>query len=269
MFDCNIHMPCSKDTLDGRLHDEGVMLGGDLMHCFDVHLTDLKNYIESGNFMLFNTGLDYSDMSSFVSHVCKVFADACFTILADLNAKQPIEHVHALKKSGVVAIKFHCYFQRISEDQYPKVLQLATAASMLNMPIFIDTSYGSIDMYRYDNLKLAAFLLREIKSVPVVLLHSGGARAMEAFLLADACPNVFLDTSFSVPYYMDSTIEKDLAFAYKRIGVERVLFGSDFPYINFEDALTKTRLFFERNGFSDSEIEIVFSNTPQKVFGRL
>ena len=50
-------------------------------------------------------------------------------------------------------------------------------------------------------------------------MHSGGGRAMEASLHADACPNVFLDISFSVPYYMDSTIEKDLAFADNRTGV--------------------------------------------------
>lgn len=265
MFDWNIHLPCARRELSARWSDERTMTGQDLMRCFDSHLPILKKNIGSGNFMLFDPGLDYSDVSSFISHALRSFGDASFTILGDLKAEQPIEHVHALKNSGISAIKFHCYFQRISEEQFPRVLQLATAAADRNMPILIDTSYGSTDMYRYDNLKLAAVLLKEVSSVPIVLLHSGGARAIEAFLLADACPNVYLDTSFSVPYYMGSTIEKDLAFAYKRIGVERVLYGSDFPYVGMDDSLQKTQEFFTRNGFKDSEIDVVISNSFSKV----
>jgi len=265
MFDWNIHLPCARSDLSVRWGDERTMIGPELVACFDLHLPILKMNIDSGNFMLFNPDLDYSDVSSFVSHARRTFADASFTILGDLNAKQPTEHVHALKNSGISALKFHCYFQGISEEQFPKVLQLAAAAAELNMPILIDTSYGSTDMYRYDNLRLAAILLKEVTSVPVVLLHSGGARAIEAFLLADACPNVYLDTSFSVPYYMDSTIEKDLAFAYKRIGVERILYGSDFPYITMDESLQKTQDFFARNGFTDSEMDVVMSNSFSKV----
>ena len=269
MFDWNIHLPCKKDDLLARLLDEGCMTTDQLIYCFNQYKSSIQHAVGTGNFMIFNSALKYEDINYLSGELRRGFSDSFITILADLSIANPREHVKNLKSNGVDAIKFHCYFQRISENFFRTSLEYSVAAADLNMPILIDSSYGSTEMYSYDSLKLAAFLLREIKSVPVVLLHSGGARAMEAFLLADACPNVFLDTSFSVPYYMDSTIEKDLAFAYKRIGVERVLFGSDFPYISFEDALFKTRLFFERNGFSDTEIEIVFSNTPQRVFGRL
>jgi len=266
MFDWNIHLPCRKSSdLQGRLLDEFTMTSDQLISCLNHYSPSIHNAVSTGNFMIFNHSLEYESVKLLSSEFRRDFSGSLVTFLADLNSSTPFESVKKLNSSGVDAIKFHCYAQKISEKFYGVALEYSRAAEDFNMPIFIDTSYGSVDMYCYDNLKLAAFLLSEIKSVPVVLLHSGGARAMEAFLLADACPNVFLDTSFSVPYYMDSTIEKDLAFAYKRIGVERVLFGSDFPYINFEDALSKTRLFFERNGFLDSEIEIVFSNTPQKV----
>ena len=141
-------------------------------------------------------------------------------------------------------------FQKISEQYFDKAREVSIVASKLNMPILIDTSYGSVNMYQYDNLKLAAHILRHVKNVPVVLLHSGGARAMEAMLLAESCSNVFLDTSFSVFYYEGSSIESDLAFAYKRIGLERVLYGSDFPYVSLEDSVASTRNFLIRNEFS-------------------
>lgn len=118
-------------------------------------------------------------------------------------------------------------------------------------------------------MTLAASILKSVNDVPVMFVRSGSARAIEAFLLANAFLNVLLVASFSVLYFVDSTINKDLAFTYKRIGAERVVFGSYFPYVGFEDVLSKTRLFFERNGFSDSEINTVFLNRPQEGFGRL
>ena len=266
MFDFNIHLPCGGDALTERLCDEGSMSGYELSKCFNYYLPAMEGCIDSANFMLFNESLSTDDASSFSSLVRSHFKSARFTILGDIHADDSAEKLSSLKESGVDAVKFHCYFQSIRESDFPKVMHLAKTAVELNMPIFIDASYGSTGMYCYDNLKLAAYVLEEIKTVPVVLLHSGGARAMEAFLLADACPNVFLDTSFSVPYYLGSSIETDLAFAYKKVGSERVIYGSDFPYISFEESLSKTKLFFERNKFSESDCETIFSGISQRLF---
>lgn len=269
MFDWNVHLPCRSDSLNKRWNDERTMTADELLGCSYLYLDAVNKVATSANFMIFNESLDYCQVSKFCLGIREILPDANVTMLLDISVSSASEHIQRLMESGINAVTFHSYFQKITDDHSSGVFGLAKAAASFNMPILIDSSYGSTDMYLCNNLSLAASVLSEINDVPVVLMHSGGARALEAFLLADACPNVFLDTSFSVPYYMDSTIEQDLAFAYKRIGVERVLFGSDFPYISFEDALSKTRLFFERNGFSDSEIEIVFSNSPQKAFGRL
>ena len=121
-------------------------------------------------------------------------------------------------------------------------------------------------MYQYDNLRLAAFLLEEITSIPVVLLHSGGARILEAFLLAGACPNVYLESSFSLPYYIGSSVEQDMAFAYKRVS-EKVIYGSDFPYVDMATSLKTFLKFVKDWEFTDAEIEGFLSLNVKKVFG--
>ena len=269
MFDWNVHLPCASESLEQRWHDERTMTADGLLDCFQKYINAAQTTNINANFMIFNEVLDYDDVREFCTGVRQVLPDANVTMLFDFTASNPTDHIRNLLESGVNSVTFHSYFQKITDDLHSCVLGVAKAAASLEVPILIDSSYGSTDMYRCNNLTLAASILSEVSSVPVVLMHSGGARAMEAFLLADVCPNVFLDTSFSVPYYMGSTIEKDLAFAYRKIGVDRVLFGSDFPYVNLQDSIIKTRLFFERNGFSDAEIDTAFSNTPKKVFGRL
>lgn len=238
----------------------------ELLTCFKYHLPALKEKIDAGNFMLFNEKLSPVEAAVFTSAVRKEFPQARFTVLGNIHNQAEADRLESLKKAGIDAVKFHCYFQEIDESDFPKVLALARVAVDLEMPIFIDTSYGSTGMYRYDNLKLAAFLLEEITTVPVVLLHSGGARVLEAFLLADACPNVYLETSFSLPYYLGSSVERDLAFAYKKIS-ERVIYGSDFPYVDMGTSISKFMTFLKSWGFSEAHIEGFLNTNVKKVFG--
>ena len=266
MFDCNIHLPCGKDDLDDRLCDEGSMGQRELLTCFKHHLPALKEKIDAGNFMLFNENLSPVEATVFTSVVREAFSEARFTVLGNIHNQAEADRLESLKKAGIDAVKFHCYFQKIDESDYPQVLALARVAIDLEIPIFIDTSYGSTGMYHYDNLKLAAFLLEEITTVPVVLLHSGGARALEAFLLADACPNVYLETSFSLPYYLGSSVERDLAFSYKKIS-ERVIYGSDFPYVDMDTSIDKFLTFSQNWGFSESQVEGFLNTNVKKVFG--
>ena len=261
MFDWNVHLPCGKTDLDEQLLDEGSMQLPDLIRCFNKHYSSLSKNVSACNFMLFNSKMSHDDISDFSQHVKSKMPGSLLTILVDFDFKKAASYVDNLKRAGVDAIKFHCYFQKISQQLYDKALEVSIEASKRNMPIMIDTSYGSVDMYQYDNLKLAAYILRQVKNVPVVLLHSGGARAMQAMLLAESCSNVFLDTSFSVTYYKGSSIESDLAFAYKRIGLGRVLYGSDFPYVSLEDSVDSTRNFLIRNEFSTNQISTFFGRT--------
>jgi predicted TIM-barrel fold metal-dependent hydrolase len=77
--------------------------------------------------------------------------------------------------------------------------------------------------------------------------------------------NVMLDTSFSLNYYLGSSIEKDYAFAYRRLGAKRVLFGSDVPYVNFENVFSEQLDFFNRFGFSSEDLENIFYKNAMRL----
>ena len=266
MFDCNIHLPCGANGLEERLCDEDCMGIEKLLFCFEQHLPFLQDNINAGNFMLFNTSLSINEANTFCLAVRKIFSNARFTILLDIHTPREAERLRLMKEAGIDAVKFHCYIQKIGEPDFQRVLELAKVAADINLPIFLDTSFGTSGMYRYDNLKLAAFLLEEITSVPLVLLHSGGARILEAFLLAEACSNVFLDTSFSLPYYLGSSVERDMAFSYKKIP-ERVIYGSDYPYVDMNTSFGAFTKFSENWNFSDAAIQGFLSANARKVFG--
>lgn len=237
-----------------------------LTDCFEHHLQAIRENSQGANFMLFNQSLDAKEAEEFTNRVRYDIPNARFTLLADPAVLTGSSELQEMKSAGIDAIKYHCYVQKISAEGFPAAIALAEHAEQLGMPVFIDTSFGSTKMYRYDNLRLAAALLDRVTSVPVILLHSGGARAMEAMLLAESAQNVFLDMSFSVPYYLGSRLENDLSFAYKKIGPERVLYGSDHPYVGFDQSMSSAMSFFERNDFSDADRTAIFLDTAQRLF---
>lgn len=266
MFDCNIHLPCGSDGLDERWCDEGTMGGDELSNCFNHHYPILREKITAGNFMLFNEALNAQDANVFTSLVRKEFLQARFTILGNFRSSDGIKQLQDLNSSGIDAVKFHCYFQSITESDFSDVLTMAIAAANLHMPIFIDTSYGSLGMYQNDNLKLASYLLEKIDNVPIVLLHSGGARVLEAHLLADACPNAYLETSFTLPYYLGSSVERDLAFSYKKLS-EKVVYGSDFPYVEMDKSIKTFHKFMQNWDFTEQQIDNILNTNSTKIFG--
>lgn len=70
----------------------------------------------------------------------------------------------------------------------------------------------------------------DFPEVPVVLGHMGGRLTVDAVLIAERAPNIYLETSDHM--YRLGTMAK-------RIGMERVLFGSNVPFSSPEVELYK------------------------------
>ncbi len=262
-FDSNIHLPSPKLGSCGKMLDQELSLSGEtLVEHLNQAITSAKGASIGANFMIFNQWLHCSEIRSLSRLSARIENFKCYlTLLASPRQILSIDTLSDYKECGVRAIKFHSYIQKISNNDYSAYIKLAKSAEMLKMPIFIDASYGSLKMYEYDNLELVSLVAQSVENVPIVILHSGGARALEALLLAESAQNIFLDMSFSIHYYKNSTIEQDFAFAYKKIGASRVFYGSDHPYINHENALNSATEFMSKYKFNDQEMKAMLCDT--------
>ena len=253
-FDFNIHL-YSKDTgdIESQIKSDTELTAKDLCVNFKKNLDHFKsNGVLSGNFHLFNSDIVYDKhLGTFFSEVNSKLPGSLFTILCDFRKIDKLEYLKKIKDLGFHFIKFHSYVQKIHESDYNDVLDCALIAESLKLGICIDTSYGTANMYEYDNLKLTAFLLRKVNITPIILLHSGGSRVLEAMLLADHNKNIYLETSLSIHFYNGSSIKKDFAFAYKKIGLDRVLYASDFPYQRMHDSIKTFDVFCNENQISE------------------
>jgi len=95
----------------------------------------------------------------------------------------------------------------------------------LDLPSPFDIRFGN-------PLDLHAIALK-FSSVPIIVPHFGAGMLREALMLADLCPNVYLDTSSSngwIRYTPGLTLEQVFDTALKTIGPDRLLFGTDSSF---------------------------------------
>lgn len=100
------------------------------------------------------------------------------------------------------------------------------ARKKLGLPSRFDMRFSNpLDLY-----KLAA----EFTAARFIVPHFGAGMFREALMLADLCPNVFLDTSSTNGWIKYQSTPIDLATVYRRAldvaGHERLLFGTDSSF---------------------------------------
>jgi predicted TIM-barrel fold metal-dependent hydrolase len=115
--------------------------------------------------------------------------------------------------AGTIAVFAHCGVLSVGVR---KKLQLPSAFEM-----------------RFGNpLDLHGHALKH-PGVPIIIPHFGAGMLREALMLADCCPNVYLDTSSSnswIKYIPGLTLEQVFKAALDVIGPERLVFGTDSSF---------------------------------------
>lgn len=265
-FDFNIHLPFLKsDDVNDIIKQDLNLNCNDLIKGFEMHLNNISK-CKGANFLLFNTKLFDEDVSEFFKLSKAKFKESYYTALVDFRDENVYNYIDNLKTSGVNAIMFNSYLQQISENEFSRVISACKYASKNELIVCIDGSYGTSKMYAYDNIKLACLVADEVTDTPIVIVHSGGYRVIEAMLLAADKKNVWLDTSFSLPYYINSSIEQDFAFVLKQLNCDRIVFGSDYPYMEVEKTLEQHLNFFRKYSFSEEEQEKILFRNAFKLF---
>ena len=127
----------------------------------------------------------------------------------------------------------------------PEFESLMSALAFYDMPVMFEEDFGVTVEFvaRYDHLKII---------VPHMGAFSGGEENVMRRLHANE--SVYFTTSHST---LDSTYAK-------RIGPERLLYASDFPYGNPKDAIDRVR----QLGFSDEDEALVFGENVERLINR-
>jgi len=172
-------------------------------------------------------------------------------------ALREVERVAALGFSGV----------KLSPERLDlggaDVRALVARAAALKLAVYVEGWWPDA-AYEVGKLALA------LPQARLVLTHLGGVRFSDVlvFRVLDLHPftprNVWFDLSGVASLYADSPYAKQLLWVCRQVGVDRILFGSDWPLTTLDDAASSVR----RLGFTEAEQAQVFRDNAETLFRR-
>ncbi len=172
--------------------------------------------------------------------------------------------------------QFHLY-----EEKAIKVFE--TAASLKEAVVFVHCGLLSVGVrtklglpsrfaMRFSNpLDLHSVAL-SYPEVPMIIPHFGAGLFREALMVADLCPNIYLDTSSSnswIKFHPSLTLEEVFGQALQVVGADRLLFGTDSSFFprGWQRSVWETQVaVLESLGVDELTKEKFFSGNFNRLF---
>ena len=83
----------------------------------------------------------------------------------------------------------------------------------------------------------------------------------DALFVAKAHANIFVDLSYTLPYFRGSSLERDLEFAVKKLGSHRCIYGSDHPEMELNKTFDASLEILNRYQLSSSDMDYILGGT--------
>ena len=168
-----------------------------------------------------------------------------------------------VENHGALGIKLH----PSSQQFYPGDRRLWPGyrlAQEMGLPVIFHSGvFASAEQYAQP--KHFVDVLASFPDLTVVMAHIGQGYLDEARSLAADYPNLQFDCSAIISSTAaDRTFtEEALTALIRDVGVERVMFGSDFPWYDPADCVER----FSRLDFSDEEKRLILSENAIRIYG--
>jgi predicted TIM-barrel fold metal-dependent hydrolase len=164
-----------------------------------------------------------------------------------------------------IGLKLHPRLQEFKID-HEKTLELVRFAGELNIPVLFDAfPDGTHIMQGFSPVKYAE-LAKLSPETRIIWAHMGGHYVLDFMMLAKRLPNVYMDCSYSLMYYKNSSIVKDMVYAMRSMKFDRIFYGSDYPDRSIIETKNSSITIFKELGLNEDELTKIMSTNAINFF---
>lgn len=165
------------------------------------------------------------------------------------------QELKRIKQLGLVGLKLHPDFQKFQAD-CPQMDDVYEVLTELKMPVLF---HAGDCRYDFSGPRRILNVLKKHPNLTIIAAHFGGYTEWEESFEVLAGNNLYFDTSSST-----WKIPMDLANKIiKKHGVDKMLFGSDFPMWNHTDELAR----FNKLDLTEADKEAVLYKNAKELLG--
>lgn len=168
-----------------------------------------------------------------------------------------------IKAAGLFGIKIHPDYQGVyfDDERYIRIIDGAARRGLITVThAGLDVAYPDDIHCTPDRILRTLDALGGVADGKLVLAHLGGYSLSDEVIQKIAGRDVYLDTAVVLDRYSPETI-KAIIDAH---GTDKVLFATDSPWADQKKFVE----IFSSLGFSDAELEMMFSGNARKLLGQ-
>jgi predicted TIM-barrel fold metal-dependent hydrolase len=180
-----------------------------------------------------------------------------------MKGRTMIEELEHKYKWGMKGLKIHPVAQGFApndERMFPVYQWLVKH----NLPITAHSGVNIDGKSTFGELERWIHVLEEFKDLKLILAHMGGGSWDQTIEIADKFPQVMFDTAIAISYITGPGIlnDEDAVDIIRTIGPKRILFGSDYPWINPAGDIERIRSL----NISEDDKKLILGENAAKLF---
>lgn len=196
-------------------------------------------------------------------HASSVPKDDTRTLIFDYNHQLPFIR-QEIAAGQLAAFKIHSRLLKITDTDYSDLFDAFSPFSHLGLPVIMDAFYFGDDLDVQPNLKRIAEMARLFPETTFIIAHSGGIKVLEYFLHLKNLPNVVFELSLSLSYLKHASVYKDFEVLLRFGDKNRIIFGTDFPYVDAAEQLQQFLHMARATGLSEEyQDKILYANASR------
>mgnify|MGYP006295976871 CR=1 FL=1 len=179
------------------------------------------------------------------------------------NAKEELE---TLRGSQAVGIKLHPRLHGYNL-MCDAAVAIAEKAADAGLAVFVDSFCDGRNL-ALGNDPGVFLRFAETTGARMALCHSGGHRIMDMLMVAKSCTNIWLDLSYTLLYFRNSsTVVDQVKFAIGSMRGKRIFWGSDYPDRPYETTVTMTLKLLGNMSLSSAVFNAVSRSNVLEMLG--
>jgi len=180
-----------------------------------------------------------------------------------MNGRTPLEELEHKYKWGMKGLKIHPVAQGFSPDD-ERMFPVYEWLIKHDLPITAHSGINIDEKSHFGEPKRWIPVLEEFGDLKLILAHLGNGFWDQTIEIADEFPNAMFDTAIAISYIdspttLDDEEAKDLI---RTIGSERILFGSDYPWVNPKKDIERIRSL----KISNNDKKLILGENAAKLF---
>ena len=164
--------------------------------------------------------------------------DKFFRVFPGINPKRKKDHrlLNDYKKAGAKGVKLHPRLHNYSVE-CGECIDLLRQAGELKLPVLIDCWPDGKNIALGNLPESFAKIAENVIDTRIAIGHAGGHHILDAMMVSKYYGNIFLDLSFTLLYYRNSQLNKDVEYILNSMKFEKVFWGTDYPDRPYKDTM--------------------------------